>query len=287
LWNAALKREERPEAASVGAFAACAGVGWAAAVLAPGPGIPSAEGWAWALAAGLCEAGYIVSYARALSAADLGVTYPIARGGALALTWPLAALLFGEPATPLQAAGAIAVGGGLWAVSRRSATPVAPLEDEGADPSVFGPPPAARPRSQRNGIAWAALAACFICGYQLLYRGGIRAGATPTGLFALSSAVALPFIFGVLPREELRWLGRRARQGGLTLFVMGATSAASFLLVLHAMRLASTGEVATLRNVSVFFAQVLGVALGERRTALHWLGGALIVGGGISVAWPH
>src|SRR5262245_29635647 len=94
-WNAMLKRHEDPEAASVGAFAVCTAAGAVAAATWPGAEWNAQVVWTSAVA-GVFEAGYMITLARALSRAPLGPVYTVSRGGALLLIWPISIAWLGE-----------------------------------------------------------------------------------------------------------------------------------------------------------------------------------------------
>ena len=84
-WNAILKREGEPEVAATGVFSVCA-VGALIAMLVDGRGFPDTVSFLWSAASGVFEAGYIISLARALSRAPLGVVYTVSRGGSCGCT---------------------------------------------------------------------------------------------------------------------------------------------------------------------------------------------------------
>lgn len=109
LWNALLKRQGDPEGASAAILAVAAAVAVGAVPLASGPAFPLPGGLGWALVAGVCESGYFVTLALALREAPLGVVYPLSRGGALALVWPVSVLWLGERPRRGQIMGTVGV----------------------------------------------------------------------------------------------------------------------------------------------------------------------------------
>lgn len=65
----------------------------------------------------------------------------------------------------------------------------------------------------------------------------------------------------------------------------GAATGASWLCYFRALQMADAGQVAPLDKLSVVMVAIFGaIFLGERLSALNWLGVALIAGGAILVA---
>ncbi len=259
-WNALLKRERSPQAASLGVLAWAVAFSATAAALWPGAALPRGAALGWAVGAGAFEAVYFVTLGEALARASYGAVYAIARGGALVGVWPAAALLLHEPVTPRSAAGAALVGLGVSLVAL-----------------------AGRERATRGGIVLAIACAASIAGYHLCYDRALVAGAAPATLFAVAFAVALPGAWawarrggaagpGVDRRTLLRW------------GAAGALATASFLLFLGGLARSGAGPALTLRNTSVVFAQLLALALGEPLPRRQLLGAALVVAGAALVA---
>jgi drug/metabolite transporter (DMT)-like permease len=236
----------------------------AVALLAPGPWFPLPAGLAWAVGSGLFEAGYFAALALALRAAPLGVAYTVSRGGAIALVWPLSALWLGETVSARGLGGAALVCAGLGVVGLASGA-----------------------RAARPGVALAGLAALCIAGYHLAYKQALLAQAGHAALFAVSLAVALPLNLGGLgvAGRVRAWRCLRARP--LRLGGAGVLATGSFLLFLAALAQGGAGTVLTLRNLSVVFAQAMGVAMGERPGRLHVAGVILVAGGAVLLGWPR
>ncbi len=260
-WNALLKRERSPQAASLGVLAAAVAFSAVAVAAWPGATLPRGAALGWAIGAGGFEAVYFVTLGEALARASYGAVYAIARGGALLVVWPAAALLLGEPVTARSAAGAALVGLGVALVA------------------VAG-----RERATRGGIGLAVACAASIAGYHLCYDRALLAGAAPAPLFAVAFAVALPCVFGWARRG-----GAGAGWGGgwrtpLRWAFAGALATASFLLFLGGLARSGAGPALTLRNTSVVFAQLLALAMGEAVPRRQLLGAALVVAGAALVA---
>jgi drug/metabolite transporter (DMT)-like permease len=261
-WNALLKREREPQVAVLGVLFAALLVAVGAAALLPGAGFPSRAGLLWTLAAGVFEGLYFVTLAAALDRASYGAVYAVARGGAMVLVWPAAALLLGETVSRRSASGAALVGAGVVMVA------------------VAG-----RAHSSRGGILYAVACAASIAGYHLCYDRALFAGAAPAPVFAVALAVALPMV----------WASVRVRGGGgsgpdrraaLRWSLAGALATASFLLFLVGLSQSGAGMALTLRNTAVVFAQAIAFAMGEPVPRRQLLGSALVVAGAALLSWP-
>ena len=72
----------------------------------------------------------------------------------------------------------------------------------------------------------------------------------------------------------------------LFLVLSGLATGASWLCYFRALQLGNVSQVAPVDKLSVVVAMVLAVVfLGETLTWLHWLGGLLIVGGAVILAY--
>lgn len=263
LWNALLKRERDIEVATVGVLAVAALSSALALLLSPGVAFPERSAYAWALSAGVFEGGYFFALSMALLRAPLGFAYTVARGGAIALVWPISVLVLGEQLTTLGVVGVTVLLGGLAAVGL------------GGDRRV-GP----------SGLRWSLLCAAGIAGYHVSYKQALAAHAQPAALFAMSLAVALPMNLLRLGRDKRARLGSRLRALPWAIFGAGVICTAAFVVFLHALALSGAGAVLTLRNTSVVFAQLFAFMIGERLPRRQVLGALLIGAGATLIAWP-
>jgi transporter family protein len=66
----------------------------------------------------------------------------------------------------------------------------------------------------------------------------------------------------------------------------GLATSASWLCYFHALKVGDASKVAPIDKLSVVVAMVLAaLLLGETVTARHWIGGVLILGGSLLIAW--
>ncbi|TMQ16489.1 MAG: permease [Deltaproteobacteria bacterium] len=249
LWNALLRLEESKDRSLVVAvmvatvFAAgVAGVRWGAGEVP----FASVEGVGFTLLAGLCEAVYFVTLARAMELGKLGVVYTVSRGGAVLAVWPLSIALFGEVATLPAMAGSGAV---------------------------------------RGAVAWAAECVMSLAAYQLTYKAALREGTNPSACFAqslgMSATLSLVRLRGG-GRAALRPLVRRRWK---RLLVMGVVCSGSFLILMEALANGGSAFVLTLRNTSVLFAAGMAWWIGEQPGRSELAGAALVAAGAVLIAW--
>ena len=223
----------------------------------------------------VCAAGTAIAHglygywlALALERADLTLAYPIVRSTPALL--PLLALpLLGEVPTPLGALGIAVVVSGIWLVHGRGLS----LRTLGAPTLRY---------------AWLTLLATV--GYSLSDKAGMQAlgsdgyrGWLPPALVwycviaVTSSVVFLPLALRRVRQGELRaTLGAEGGRAALAVLV----SLVGYGLILEAFRRAPASYVVAVRQSSVLFAAVLGVALlGERPDRGRLAGAAATVAG--------
>lgn len=263
-WNALVKRLPDPRTATVGVLTGATLTAAVAALSGEAPPFATGRAVSFACLAGAFEGAYFATLGAALARSPLGVAYTIARGGAILLVWPLSVTLLAEPLTPLGAAGAAVILGGL----------------------VLCALPAAR-GAARGGIGFAILCAASIAGYHLCYKTALAAGARPAPLFALSLAVALPPNLLLLGADRRGVLVELFRTRPAMIGLAGLVCTASFVVFLGALGGSGAGAVLTLRNTSVLFAQGFSFLLGERPRRLEVAGAALVAVGAALLGWPR
>lgn len=255
LWNALLRLEQRKDQALVVATlvatavaAAIAAVRWALgeALFAT----PASLGYA--AAAGVMEALYFATLAKAMELGRLGLVYTISRGGAVLVVWPLSIAWFGEVATVTSIGGSAVVLTGLA---------LSGLGSRKIDPTAMAAT-SARSGARRAAIGWAVVCATAIAGYHLAYTAALESGANPSACFAVAMGMATAINAGRLGSAARAGLVPLARTRG-RLAVMGLVCAGSFLILLEALTRGGPGYVLTLRNTSVLFAVAMGWRIGE------------------------
>jgi uncharacterized membrane protein len=270
-WNALLRLEKSKDQSLVVAIVVATAF---AAVIAAARWrlgeVPFASwrGAGFTVLAGVCEATYFATLARAMELGKLGVVYTISRGGAVLAVWPLSMALFGEVATGPAMAGSVLVMAGLA------------LSGFGAGGGGRG--------GERSAIAWAAACAMSIAGYHLAYKAALLHGANPSACFALSLAVSATISLarmGASGHGAFGALGALLRRRWPRLVVMGLVCGGSFLILMEALAIGGSGFVLTLRNTSVLFAIGLARLIGDRPRPLELVGAAAVAAGAVLMAW--
>lgn len=274
LWNALLRLESDKDRSLMAAvvvatlFAAVvAGVRWE---LGAAP-FASLAGVGFTVLAGVMEASYFATLAKAMGLGRLGVVYTISRGGAVLAVWPLSIALFGELATVPSIAGSAVVVGGL-ALSGLG----------GARGGAGG-----ERRDRRGAMGWAVACAMSIAGYHLAYTAALREAVNPSACFALSLGVSA--VINGLRLGRARGGGGEAIAGLVRrrwprLVVMGLVCSGSFLILMEALARGGAGHVLTLRNTSVLFAMGMAWRIGERPRRAEVAGAALVAAGATLIA---
>jgi drug/metabolite transporter (DMT)-like permease len=247
LWNLLLARERDTEATtavSLVVFVAALAPLAAATWRIEGAAVP------YILGSGALELAYIALLAAAYRQFELSLVYPLARGLAPVLALVLVVVAVGSTPSGGEIGGVVAVAVGILLV-------------RGVRRSTRG-----------SGLAVAIATA--IAGYTVVDRYGIRhANAAPYLLLVmLGPALAYPLSVG---RARLVAAARPVSA------VIGVASAATYLLVLLALRLASAPSVSAVRETSVVIAVVLARVLLQEPVGVRRLAGAAIVVAGVAL----
>ena len=247
LWNLLLARQRDTEAAtalSLLVFVAVLVPLAAATWRVEGAAIPYIAGSA------ALELAYIALLAGAYRRYELSLIYPLGRGLAPVFALVIVVAVAGASPSAGEIAGVVAVAIGVMLVRgvRRSA----------------------------RGSAFALAIAAAIAGYTVVDRYGIHhANAAPYLLLVmLGPALAYPLSVG---RARLAATPRPAAA------VIGVASAATYLLVLLALRLASAPSVSAVRETSVVIAVVLARVFLDEPVGPRRLLGALVVVLGVAL----
>lgn len=137
-----------------------------------------------------------------------------------------------------------------------------------------------------NWILWALLSAFFAGITAILAKIGV-AGVDSNVATAVRTTVVLVFTWAIAlatnPAVAFRQLSHRTL---VFLALSGVATGLSWLCYFRALQLGQASRVAPVDKLSVVFA--IGLAaevLGEKLNWHHYLGGALIVGGAVILAW--
>ena len=247
LWNLLLARERDTEAVtavSLVVFVVALAPLAAATWRVEGAAVP------FILGSAVLELAYIALLAGAYRRFELSLVYPLARGLAPVFALVLVVVAVGASPSGGEIGGVVAVAVGILLVR------------------------GVRRRGRGSGLA--LLIAAAIAGYTVVDRYGIRhANAAPYLLLVmLGPALAYPLSVG---RKRL---GAAARPVSAAI---GVASAATYLLVLLALRLASAPSVSAVRETSVVIAVVLARLFLQEPVGPRRLAGAGIVVAGVAL----
>jgi len=247
LWNLLLARESDTEAATAVALVA----------LDATAALPAALSWRVDAAAVPYLAGsaalelvYVALLATAYQRFELSLVYPVARGLAPVLALLLVVAAGGARPSTLGVFGVLVVAVGVLLV-------------RGA-------------RGDLPGLLFGFAIAAAIAGYTVVDRYGIRHASAGSYLVLvmLGPALVYPALVGV----------RRARRAVRPATILiGAASAAAYLLVLLALRIASAPAVSAIRETSVVIATAAAAAVLHEHVGRTRLAGAAIVVAGVAM----
>jgi len=267
-WNALLRLEKDKDRSLIAAMmvatlfaATIAAVRWSLGAVP----FASLSGVGFTLLAGMFEAIYFATLARAMDRGKLGLVYTISRGGAVLAVWPLSIVLFAELATAPAVAGSLLVLAGLA------------LSGLGAGGAGRG--------NRRGAVSWAIACAVSIAGYHLAYKAALREAVNPSACFALSLGVSAVINVSRLGRGGRRELGGLVRGRWPRLLLMGLVCGGSFLILMESLAIGGSGYVLTLRNTSVLFAAGMAWLIGERPARVELAGATLVAAGAALMAW--
>lgn len=133
--------------------------------------------------------------------------------------------------------------------------------------------------------AWAFLSAIFAALTAILAKCGVSA--LPPDFATLARTSVVIVMLGIIVSVTGQWqpLSALAGRGGLFLLLSGLATGASWLCYFRALKIGTVAQVAPVDKLSVVFVAILGVCfLGERLSAVSWLGVTLIAGGAILIA---
>ncbi len=221
-------------------------------------GLPPPAAWPYIGTSIIIHIGYYIALTGAYKHGDLGLTYPLMRGTAPLLVALSASLTLGETLSPLAWAGVVGVSCGVLAL--------------GLSRHAFESP---------RAVAFALSNAVIIATYTVVDGLGVRQAEHALQYVAILFLLdGWPFGLMVLLRRgpAVAWPYARARAP--MALVAASASLGSYGIALWAMTRAPVALVAALRETSVLFAVLIGVAfLKEAFTLRRAVGTAAIVAG--------
>lgn len=254
-WNAAIKVSAAREDAMAAVVIGC---GMAALPLLLFVPLPDAAALPWMALAVAANLAAIKALTIAYRFGDFALAYPLARGGAPLVVAGLAALLIGEPATPLMLGGIAAISAGMVILA---------LEGR------------RRGGGGVKAVVPALLSAVLIGCYSFIDAMGVRHSGSAAG-YGLTVSVLNGCMFalmqGVRRRNPVTLVTRQWR----TMILAVPASVTSYILILWAMTRAPVPLVASLRETSVLFATLFAAfILKERVGPWRWLAAGAVVAG--------
>jgi drug/metabolite transporter (DMT)-like permease len=232
-WNAFLRSGE-DRLATITIMCMVSGTSGLIAALA-NP-LPAAAAWPYMVVSAGFQIAFCVALAWAYERGELGQVYPIARGSAPLLVALGAALAAGERLGLPALAGLVMVCGGIMGLS-------------------FG-----RDRPRLSATAAALGCGALIASYTLTDGLGVRLAGSPFGyigwMYALQGA-PMPLVYRLL---RGRWPPIRGDRDTAKGVGGGLLSAAGYGAVVWALGVAQMARVSALRETSILFAAIIGVA---------------------------
>jgi drug/metabolite transporter (DMT)-like permease len=264
LWNSVVKSagDKFMSSARVALW-----TGVVAALVALATPAPSASSLPFVVASALVHVVYFLLVGRLYRNADLSVAYPLMRGLAPLVATAIAALTLGEVPDTIALVGVLALVVGV---------------------ATMGFSGLAHGRIDRPTLVIALLNSVIIAIYSVIDGEGARvAGPGAAHAFAYNAwadGLTALFYLPVVLALRGRAVGPEFLRDPLRSAFAGLAAFGGYAIVVWAMTQASIGAVAALRECSVVFAAIIGVAfLGEPFRGARAGAALLIVGGAIAL----
>ncbi|MDQ2103384.1 EamA family transporter [Azospirillum isscasi] len=134
-------------------------------------------------------------------------------------------------------------------------------------------------------VVWALLSAAFAALTAILAKVGVEGIASDVATLIRTAVVFLLLIGLFLASGESLSPSAISARSWLFLVLSGLATGASWLCYFRALKLGPASQVAPVDKLSVVLVALFGAAfLGERMSAVNWLGVALITGGVLLIA---
>jgi drug/metabolite transporter (DMT)-like permease len=256
VWNAITKYlDDRLAAFALMGVASTVGGGAMLAVT----GLPDRAAVGYAVTSAVIHIGYDLALMNSYRLGAFNQVYPIARGTSPLLVAFGAYFLAGERLGLVPLAGVAVLAAGLASLALSSGHLT---------------------RSEMPAIAAAVATGVTIAGYTVVDGLGVRHGHDPyayAGLLFLLQGPVFPVV-ATLRRRGVSWLTGPAAAGGL---LAGTLSLIAYGTVLWAQTRAPLAEVAAIRETSVVFAALIGMAAFSERFGVRRVAAAMLVTAGI------
>ncbi len=256
VWNAIAKRAaDRLTAFGWIGVAASVGGGLVLALT----GMPAGPAIAFAVISAAIHVAYDLALINTYRLGAFSQTYPIARGTSPLVVAAGAFVFAHEDLSPLALAGVLTLAAGLMSLAFSAGR---------------------LSRDDLPAVAAAVLTGLTIAAYTIVDGLGVRRAGDPWAYAGLLFLLQGPpvAIVAAIKRPVAAWRDRTTRDSGL---LAGALSLVAYGIVLWAQTRAPLAEVAAIRETSVVFAAIIGVAafgedFGRRRVAA-----AMVIAAGI------
>jgi uncharacterized membrane protein len=280
-WNALAKSVHSARAATLLTLTFALPVAAVAAYFGGGFALPPKEVWGYLAMSGGGEVFYVITLGIALERGELGLTYGVSRATAMMLVWPFAMAFFGVSISLAGVIASLLVLSGI-ALCRPVKQPASPSTVQSTAASKAAPvvAPVGQPSgASKSPIAlpWTLLSGLGVAIYHTGYKGSVIRHFPPTTTFLWTLIVAVPCLWLLLGKSQLREVKRLLGKHALRMMLSGAGAASSFLLALFALTTKHSGVVLGVRNSSVGFALLFALLLGERPSKRQTFGLALFM----------
>ncbi len=219
-------------------------------------------GWRFTGASGVIHFLYFYFLGRAYQSGDLSLVYPLSRAIAPVVVALLAVIFVGEQIGLAGYLGIILVVGGIFTIHLRSFSVKALIE-----PLIV---------LRGEASVWAILTGLTIAAYSLVDKVGVGLVAPPVYIYLMTLITWLllsPFVF----MTEAGQIMAEWHKNRLTIIIVAILVTASYLMILFALRIAHVSYVVVVREMSIVFSVVLGVALLKEQYGKQKLMGSILI----------
>lgn len=260
-WNAVLKSDTDRQTGM--ALVCLSGTGFGLVVLPFTSALDgmTPEAWGWLVTSVVVHCGYYACLLQAYRFGDLGQVYPIARGTGPLVVALVSGLLFAEPLSAREMAGAAIVSCGIFSLAF--------VQGSGTI------------SERRHALGFALLTGLTIAAYLVADGRGVRAAHDPFAYIAWLNILEGPWVaIYVFARRGTGFLSA-ARRGWMRGTAGGIIAALGYGIAIWAFTKGGAAHVASLRETSVIFATLLGAFLLKENLGWRRLLAAVMVAGGL------